>query len=285
MAYPNHRDWIDAEFGLNEGGGGELFNGKPNIQRLQVAEKIFTTYELIAHNPGGHSSLPRPDNAIYDIVGAVTRIGHYAFPVKLAPMTREYFTRSASIIHGTTGYRYAQYRRRASDPDAVARLSAEPLYNATLRTTCVTTMLNAGHAENALAQTARATVNCRVLPWDDLTEVDQKIRELVSNPRIEIKQTSAPIKSPPSPLSATILDPVEQISAEMWPGVPVIPSMGTGATDSLFLRNIGIPMYGVSGIFADVNDVHAHGLNERLEQTRLYDGREFLYKLVKRLAG
>ena len=139
--------------------------------------------------------------------------------------------------------------------------------------------------KNALAQTARATVNCRVLPWNDLAEVDQKLRELVGNSTIEIQQTNAPIKSPPSPLTATIIEPVEQISADMWPGVPLIPTMSTGATDSLFLRNIGIPMYGVSGIFVDVNDVHAHGLNERLEQRRLYDGREFLYKLIKRLAG
>lgn len=281
----NHRDWIDAEFGVNEGGGGELFNGKPNIQRIQVAEKIYTTYELVAHNPGGHSSLPRQDNAIYDIVGAVNRIGQYTFPVKLAPVTREYFARSANLFTGQRAIDMQTIGDGRVDPDTVARLSAEPLYNATLRTTCVTTMLNAGHAENALAQTARATVNCRVLPWDDLAEVDQKIRELVGNSAIEIRQTSAPVKSPPSPLTATILEPAEQISAEMWPGAPLIPSMSTGATDSLFLRNIGIPMYGVSGIFADVNDVHAHGLNERLEQTRLYDGREFLYKLIKRLAG
>ena len=281
----NHRDWIDAEFGINEGGGGELFNGKPNIQRIQVAEKIFTTYELIAHNPGGHSSLPRPDNAIYDITAAVTRISQYTFPVKLAPVTREYFARSAALFTGQRALDMRSIGEGQVDPDAVTRLSAEPLYNATLRTTCVTTMLSAGHAENALAQTVRATVNCRVLPWDDLAEVDQKIRELVGNPTIEIKQTIVPSKSPPSPLSATILDPVEQISAEMWPGVPLIPVMSTGATDSLFLRNIGIPMYGVSGVFADVNDVHAHGLNERLEQRRLYDGREFLYKLIKRLAG
>ncbi len=281
----NHRDWIDAEFGINEGGGGELINGKPTIQRIQVAEKIFTTYELVARNPGGHSSLPRPDNAIYDIVGALTRISQYAFPVKLASVTQEYFARSAALF---TGQRVSDMRSIGEgqvDPEVVARLSKEPLYNATLRTTCVTTMLSAGHAENALPQTARATVNCRVLPWDDLGEVDRKIKELVGNPAIEVTQTSAPTPSPPSPLNATIIEPVEQISTEMWPGVPLIPAMSTGATDSLFMRNIGIPMYGVSGIFADVNDVHAHGLNERLEQKRLYDGREFLYRLIKRLAG
>ena len=281
----NHRDWIDAEFGLNEGGGGALINGKPTIQRIQVAEKIYTTYELVAHNPGGHSSLPRPDNAIYDITAAVNRIAQYTFPVKLAPVTREYFARSAALFTGQRALDMRGIGEGQVDPGAVSRLSAEPLYNATLRTTCVTTMLNAGHAENALPQTARATVNCRILPWDDLAEVDKKVRELVSNPKIEITQTLAPTKSPPSPLTATILEPIEQISAEMWPNVPVIPTMSTGATDSLFLRNIGIPMYGVSGVFADVNDVHAHGLNERLEQQRLYDGREFLYRLIKRLAG
>jgi acetylornithine deacetylase/succinyl-diaminopimelate desuccinylase-like protein len=280
-----HRDWIDAEFGINEGGGGELINGQPTIQRIQVAEKIFTTYELVAHNAGGHSSLPRPDNAIYDITGAVNRIGQYTFPVKLAPVTRDYFARSAALFTGQRALDMQSIGEGQTDPDTITRLSGEPLYNATLRTTCVTTMLSAGHAENALAQTARATVNCRVLPWDDLAEVDQKIRELVGNPTIEITQTMAPTKSPPSPLTATILEPVEQISADMWPGVPVIPTLSTGATDSLSLRNVGIPMYGISGIFVDVNDVHAHGLNERVEQARLYDGREFLYRLIKRLAG
>jgi len=245
----------------------------------------MTTYELIAHNPGGHSSLPRPDNAIYDITAAVTRISQYTFPVKLAPVTSEYFARNAALFTGQRALDMRSIAEGQVDPDVVTRLSAEPLYNATLRTTCVTTMLNAGHAQNALAQTARATVNCRVLPWDDLAEVEQKIRELAGNPTIEIKQISAPIKSPPSPLTATIIEPVEQISAEMWPGVPLIPTMSTGATDSLWLRNVGIPMYGISGIFADVNDVHAHGLNERVEQQRLYDGREFLYRLIKRLAG
>jgi len=280
-----HREWIDAEFGINEEGGGELSNGKPTIQRIQVAEKIFTTYELVAHNPGGHSSLPRPDNAIYDITSAVNRIGQYTFPVKLAPVTREYFARSAALFTGQRALDMHSIGEGQTDPDTITRLSGEPLYNATLRTTCVTTMLSAGHAENALAQTARATVNCRVLPWDDLAEVDQKMKELVGNPTIEITQTTVPIKSPPSPLTATILEPVEQISADMWPGVPVIPTMSTGATDSLSLRNVGIPMYGISGIFVDVNEVHAHGLNERVEEARLYDGREFLYRLIKRLAG
>lgn len=280
----HHRDWIDAEFGINEGGGGELINGKPTIQRIQTAEKVYTTYELIAHNPGGHSSLPRTDNAIYDLVGAVTRISQYTFPVKLAPVTREYFARSAALFTGQRALDMRSIGEGQIDPDVVTRLSAEPLYNATLRTTCVTTMLNAGHAENALAQTARATINCRVLPWDDLTEVAQKLRELVGNSAIEIKQKLAPTPSPPSPLTAAIIEPIEQISADLWPGVPLIPALSTGATDSRFLRNIGIPMYGVSGIFADVNDVHAHGLDERIEQQRLYDGREFLYRLIKRLA-
>ena len=281
----NHRDWIDAEFGINEGGGGELINDKPTIQRIQVAEKVYTTYELVAHNPGGHSSLPRSDNAIYDIVGAVFRISQYIFPVKLAPVTREYFARSAALFTGQRSLDMRSIGEGQVDPDAITRLSAEPLYNATLRTTCVTTMLNAGHAQNALPQTARATVNCRVLPWDDLAAVEQKLRELVGNSTIEIKQSTAPTPSPPSPLTAAIQEPVEQISADMWPGVPLIPVLSTGATDSRFLRNLGIPMYGVSGIFADVNDVHAHGLNERLKQQRLYDGREFLYRLIKRLAG
>ncbi|NOT57543.1 MAG: M20/M25/M40 family metallo-hydrolase [Deltaproteobacteria bacterium] len=280
----HHRGWIDAEFGINEGGGGELINGKPTIQRIQVAEKIYTTYELVARNAGGHSSLPRQDNAIHDIVGAVQRISQYTFPVKLAPVTREYFARSAALFTGQRALDMRSIGEGLIDPNVVTRLSAEPLYNATLRTTCVTTMLSAGHAENALPQTARATVNCRILPWDNLAEVEHQIRELVGNPTIEITQALAPTPSPPSPLNAALLEPIEHISAELWPGVPLIPALSTGATDSRFLRNLGVPMYGVSGIFADVNDVHAHGLNERIEQQRLYDGREFLYRLIKRLA-
>ena len=200
-------------------------------------------------------------------------------------MTRDYFARSAAFFTGQRALDMRSVGAGQTDPDTITRLSAEPLYNATLRTTCVTTMLSAGHAENALAQTARATVNCRVLLWDDLAAVEQQLREVVGTPTIEITQTMAPTTSPPSQLTATILEPVEQISAELWPGVPVIPTLSTGATDSLWLRNAGIPMYGLSGIFVDVNDVHAHGRNERVEQARLYEGREFLYRLIKRLAG
>ncbi|MES2068874.1 MAG: M20/M25/M40 family metallo-hydrolase [Pseudomonadota bacterium] len=281
----NHRDWIDAEFGINEGGGGELYNGKPNIQRVQVAEKVFVTYELSTHNPGGHSSQPRSDNAIYDITAAVNRIAQYAFPAKLAPVTQEYFRRSAATFSGQLAADMRSLGEGKLEPEVVDRLSKQPVYNATLRTTCVTTMLNAGHAENALPQSARATVNCRILPWDDLAMVDQKLKELVANPAIEVKQWLAPTPSPPSALNPAILEPIQQISEQMWPGVPLIPAMSTGASDSLFMRKAGIPMYGVSGIFADSADVHAHGLNERLLQSRLYDGREFLYKLVKKLAG
>ncbi|MBC7416489.1 MAG: M20/M25/M40 family metallo-hydrolase [Herminiimonas sp.] len=280
-----HRDWIDAEFGLNEGGGGELHDGKPNIQRVQVAEKVFVTYELKAKNSGGHSSLPRADNAIYDLTEAVNRIGQYAFPASLAPVTQEYFKRSAATYTGQLAQDMQSLGQGRIEPEVLARMSKQPFFNATLRTTCVTTMLAAGHAENALPQSASATVNCRILPWDDLAQVDRTMKELVANKDIDIRQWLAPNPSPPSPLNAVVFGPIQEVSEQMWPGVPIIPAMSTGASDSLYMRKAGIPMYGVSGIFADSGDVHAHGLNERIPQKSLYDGREYLYRLVKKLAG
>ena len=279
-----HPDWVQAELGLNEGGGGELFKGKPNIQRIQVAEKVFVTFELAAHNSGGHSSMPRADNAIYDLVRALAKIADYQFPAQLAPVTRAYFERSARLFTGQRAADMAAVGAGSADPQVIARLSAEPLYNATLRTTCVATMLSAGHAENALPQSATALVNCRVLPWDDAAKVQARLQELVGNPGVAFTITNPPEPSPPSALSPLILGPSEQLTARLWPGVPVIPSMSTGASDSRYLRNLGVPMYGISGMFVDVNDAHTHGLNERIEQQRLYDGRNFLYELVKRLA-
>ena len=280
----NQRALIEADFGINEGGGGELKDGKPNLQRMQVAEKVYVTYELETTNPGGHSSLPRPDNAIYLLTEALTRIAKHEYPVRMSDVTKAYFERSAAF---TTGQEAADMRAVARDnPDmaAVERLSAKAFYNAQFRTTCVTTMLEAGHAENALPQRAKATVNCRILPHDDATEVERTLKSLAGE-KVAVKRLFPPTLSPPSPLRADVLGVVEKLTSLMWPGVPVVPSMSTGATDSRFLRNIGIPVYGVSGLFVEPSDYRAHGLNERILVKQLYEGREFLYRLVKELAN
>ena len=280
----NQRALIEADFGINEGGGGELKDGKPNLQRMQVAEKVYVTYELETTNPGGHSSVPRPDNAIYQLSEALTRIAKHEYPVKMSDVTKAYFERSAAF---TTSQEAADMRAVARDnPDmaAVGRLSAKAFYNAQFRTTCVTTMLEAGHAENALPQRAKATVNCRILPHDDATQVERTLKSLAGE-KVAVKRLFPPTLSPPSPLRADVLGVVEKLTSLMWPGVPVVPSMSTGATDSRFLRNIGIPMYGVSGLFVEPSDYRAHGLNERILVKQLYEGREFLYRLVKELAN
>ncbi len=280
----NQRALIDADFGINEGGGGELKGGKPLIHRMQVAEKVFITYELEVTNPGGHSSVPKPDNAIYQLVDALERIARYQFPAKMSEVTRAYFQRSAAFASGQDAADMRAVAGDSLDMTAVARLSANPFYNAQFRTTCIATMLEAGHAENALPQRAKATVNCRILPNDDAAEVERTMKALAGD-KVAVKHLYPPTLSPPSPLRADVLGAVEKITSAMWPGVPVIPSMSTGATDSRFLRNIGMPVYGVSGMFAEPADLRTHGLDERIQIKQLYEGREFLYRLVKALAG
>jgi acetylornithine deacetylase/succinyl-diaminopimelate desuccinylase-like protein len=281
----NQRQLLDAEFGINEGGGGELRNGKPNLQRIQVAEKLYTSFELELRDPGGHSSLPTASNPIYPLSAALARLGAYRFAVNLNDVTKTYFSRSAQMA---TGQLADDMRAMASghpDDASIERLSAFPLYNALIRTTCVATMLNAGHAENALPQSAKATVNCRILPQEDPEGVAKQLKQALGNDKILVRNLNPALKSPASPLANDLVAAVEGVTKEMWPEVPVIPFMSTSATDSRYLRNAGIPMYGVTGLFIESSDARAHGLNERIEIPRLYDGREFLYRLVKRLAS
>ncbi len=279
----NRRELIDAEFGINEGGGGELRGGKPILHRVQVAEKMYTTYQFTVRNPGGHSSLPVPENAIYVLSEALLRVGAHRFPVKPAEVTRAYFERSAQFASGQRADDMRAVAGGEADAATYERLSTSALYNAQLRTTCVATQLHAGHAENALPQSATATVNCRILPHDDAAAVDAEVRRL-AGPKVEVKATNPPLASPPSPLRPDVMKVVEDLTRKMWPGVPVVPSMSTGATDSRFLRNIGMPVYGLSGLFVDLADLRTHGVDERIEIPRLYAGREFMYEMVKRLA-
>jgi acetylornithine deacetylase/succinyl-diaminopimelate desuccinylase-like protein len=280
----NRRALIEAELGLNEGGGGELRNGKPFLNRLQVAEKMYTSYRFTVRNPGGHSSLPVPENAIYTLSDALGRLSTHRFPVKLAEVTRAYFERSAKLAPpGQLADDMRAVGAGTADAAVYDRLSAQAFYNAQLRTTCVATMLQGGHAENALPQSATAVVNCRILPHDDPAAVDAEVRRIAGS-KVEVTSLNPPLASPPSPLRPDVMAIIEGLTNEMWPGVPVVPSMSSGATDSRFLRNIGIPAYGISGIFIEPSDYRAHGLDERVPQASLYAGREFLYRLVKRLA-
>jgi acetylornithine deacetylase/succinyl-diaminopimelate desuccinylase-like protein len=278
----NHRNLIDAAFALNEGGSGQLDkSGKRLYHGVQAGEKVFQTYRLEVTNPGGHSSRPSKDNAIYHLADGLSRLGKFDFPAKLNPVTRSFFERMSQLETGQVAADMKAITRDPPDPQALARLSQNPGYNTLVRTTCVATMLDAGHATNALPQRARAVVNCRILPGESVPEVQKTLVRVLADDKIKIAPDGEPVLSPAPPLNAEVMKPVEQINAQMWPGVPVIPGMLAGATDGRFLNNAGIPTYGISGMFRDPDGNGVHGLNERLRTQILYDGQEFLYRLVK----
>ena len=281
----NHRELIDAEYALNEGGGGAMKDGIYMSNAVQASEKVYQTYTLEVTNPGGHSSLPVKDNAIYHLVDALAKIRSYDFPVILNEVTRLYFQRAAELEEGQLAAAMRGVLQDPPDPQATAWLADMPFYNSRLRTTCVATRLDAGHAENALPQRARATVNCRVLPGESVQEVQNTLQSLIADAQVSITPVGTATQSPPSPLTPALLKAIEDITESMWPGVPVIPTMSTGATDGLYLRNAGIPVYGVSGIFGDINDVRAHGQNERISIKAYFEGQEFLYRLTKVLSA
>jgi acetylornithine deacetylase/succinyl-diaminopimelate desuccinylase-like protein len=245
---------------------------------------VYQTFILEVTNPGGHSSLPLKDNAIYHLADALVRIRNYDFPVILNEVTRKFFERSAALESGELASAMRGVLNNPPDPGAVAYLSDKPYYNSRLRTTCVATRLDAGHADNALPQRARATVNCRILPGESPDEFFDALVELVADDRVSITPVAPPKPSPPSPLTPEVLGAIESITESMWPGVPVIPTMSTGATDGLYLRKAGIPVYGVSGLFGDVDDIRAHGQNERIRIESFFEGQEFLYRLTKSLS-
>lgn len=281
----NHRDLIDAELALNEGGGVGLKDGKPVSIGVQTSEKVFQSYTLEVHNSGGHSSLPTKDNAIYHLSQGLTRLAGFDFPVMLNETTRAYFNAVAAMESGQLAADMKAVTQPNPDPEAVARLSAKPNYNAQLRTTCVATRLEGGHADNALPQLARATVNCRVLPGHSLDDVQQTLQRVVADDQIKITPIRRDTASPPSPLDPALMRTIEKLSKQFWPGAPLLPIMSAGATDGRFLRNAGIPTYGHSGLASDIFDVRAHGRDERVLVKSFYQGQEYLYRLVKALAG
>ena len=281
-----HRELVDAEFGINEGGNGQKKNGRPVLNGVQASEKVYQSYQLEVKNSGGHSSLPTKENAIYRLAAGLGRLAAFDFPVNLNEVTRAFFTRTAALESDRqVAADMLAVAQASPDPGAVARLAATPYYNALMRTTCVATRLDAGHAENALPQTARATVNCRILPQERADDVRQALVRVLADGQIKVTPLAESKPSPPSPLTPEVLGPIERVTRELWPGIPVVPLMGTGATDSLFFRQAGINMYGVSGIFHEVGDNRAHGRDERIGIKEFYDGQEFLYRLVNSLTG
>jgi acetylornithine deacetylase/succinyl-diaminopimelate desuccinylase-like protein len=284
----HERALIDAGFALNEGGGGRLdASGKPLAFTIQAAEKFPQNYQLEVTNIGGHSSRPTPNNAIYHLAFGLTKISAYQFPIEASDITRQYFGKMAPQVGGSVGAAMAAFAKDPGDVKAAAVLAADPSYNAVLRTTCVATLLNAGHANNALPQRADANINCRIFPGTTPEQVQSKLRELVADPEIKVTLADKRSEVPkgPQPLTPQVVKPVEALAAKMWPGIPVVPFMSAGATDGAFLTPAGIPTYGISGMFGDPDGNGAHGLNERLRAKSVYDGRDFLYAVVKLYAN
>ncbi len=283
----NKRDLIDADFALNEGGGG-MSDGKGHVveQSMQVGEKTFATYRLETRNPGGHSSVPRPDNAIYELAHALLRIEAHEFPLEMTATTKTYFREAGAGRHDAIGAAMVAVAANPSDKAAEAVVNRDPELHSNLRTTCVATMLDGGHARNALAQRAGAYVNCRLFPGHPVEEIRAELIRIIGDPKVSVT-TLAPLRpSPPAPpLDPKVMTPAKALAAKYFPGVPVVPAMSNGYTDATFLGAVGIPTYGVPGMWGDPDGNGVHGLNERVEVRSLYVGRDYLYDLIKAYAG
>jgi len=279
----NHRDLIDSEFALNEGGWGEESKGKKISNDLQVSEKYVINFRLEVRNKGGHSSMPVADNAIYRLAAALQRLANFGFPLKTSEVTAAYFQQMAKIETGPLKEDLAKAGKGSQE--ALQRLAAaSPVWNAALRTTCVATLLEGGHAMNALPQLAAATVNCRVLPEDSVDYVQTTLRKVVADDQVSAKILGEPAPGPASALRPDVLAAVTRATEALWPNVPVVPVMVMGATDGKALRIAGIPTYGVQGIFFDRDDIRFHGRDERVGVQSFYEGQAFLYELVKTLS-
>ncbi|MDX1517315.1 MAG: M20/M25/M40 family metallo-hydrolase [Woeseiaceae bacterium] len=281
-----YRELIDAEFALNTDGGLVMMrDGRAGAFIMQTSEKVYVTYRLEALDPGGHSSLPRSDNPISRIARTLAALHEFRFPIDLNETTRTFFERWATLAPPEDRSLIAQLLSGEGGAELSAALDRNPYYNALARTTCVATQVSGGHAENALPQTATAVINCRVLPQSPTDGVRATLRALAEPNGVSITETYSPMPSPPSPLDPDIVEPIESIAQEFWPGIVLIPEMSTGATDGLFVRNVGIPVYGISAIAEDPDDIRAHGQDERIRIDAFDDATEFWYRLVKRLAS
>ena len=247
--------------------------------------QVFQSFWIEARNPGGHSSQPRKDNAIYELTDALNKLAKHDFAVQLNDTTRGYFEKMATIEHGQLAADLKSLLSAKPDPAAIARLSAMPPYNAQIRTTCVATRLEGGHADNALPQLARAMVNCRIVPTQSPDQVQKELEDVFADPKLAITAVHRDTGSEPSAMNKDLLAAIEKLTAKFWPGIPTVPTMSAGATDGRFLRNLGIPTYGHSGLASDIFDVRAHGKDERVSVQAMFEGEEYLYELVKELSG
>lgn len=281
------RDLIDAAFALNEGGGGRT-DGKGHlmVQSIQVGEKVYQDYTLTTTNPGGHSSQPVPDNAIYDMSRALDAVSHYEFPAEFNDTTRAFFSKAGALRPDEEGKAMVALTKNLEDAEAMTIVNQDKALHSMLRTTCVATMIDGGHAVNALPQHVEANVNCRIFPGHTPAEIKDVLTKVIDNPKVDItyRRDDKPLAKAP-PLDPKILGPVEKLAAKYFPGVPVIPSMSTGATDAVYTSGAGIPTYGVPSAWGDPDGNGVHGLNERLQIKGVYTGRDYLYDLVKTLAN
>jgi acetylornithine deacetylase/succinyl-diaminopimelate desuccinylase-like protein len=288
----NHRELVDAEFVLNHDGGGITSeHGKPVMMEVDATEKLYADYQLTVTNRGGHSSLPVPDNAIYHLTDGLGRMQRYEFPLDLNNVTRAYYARMAQVASGQRAEDMKAILKDPPDAAAIERLSKDPIDHSKMRTTCVATRLEAGHANNALPQMARANVNCRIAPGHSAEEIRGKLVEILADPQITVKYVGAigevtdkgsdrQAYAPPA-LRPDVFQPLEKVVAQMWPGTPVIPTMATGASDGVYTNAVGLPTYGIGGTAIDRDDVRAHGKDERLGVESYYKGVDFYYRFLK----
>ena len=293
----NHRELVDAEFVINHDGivGYSIIaeHGVPQLFALSSTEKLYADYQLTVSNRGGHSSLPRPDNAIYALAQGLINIGHYSFPLELNDTTRAYFERMAQARQGAAGAQLRGVIATPPDPQAIAQLAQQPELYSLTHTTCVATRLEGGHANTALPQRAQAVVNCRILPGHSPEEVRQDLIRIVNDPGIVVRYVAhdgavsdrAPAEPalPPSPLLKPVVGALEITVAQVWPGLPVVPFMNASATDGIYTRAVGMPTFGVAGIAVDRDDLRAHGLDERIRVEAFYRGNEFFYRFLRTL--
>ncbi len=280
--------WVkNAEYAINTDAGGGLLDpdGKPIIYLVQGAEKTYATFELTATNKGGHSSRPRSDNAIYDLAKAVTRVGEFRFPVMANGLTRAYLGAVGKVTPGAAGDALRRFAANPQDAAAADAIAMDPEFVGTIRTTCVATMLSAGHAENALPQKAVATVNCRIFPGVSVEAVQQQLGKIVADPKVAIKVLGAPVASPVSELRPDVEQAIAASIRKLYPGVPLTPYLESGGTDGLVYRSVGIPTWASSGVFIKPEEMFAHGLDERIPVKSFYDGIEHIYDLARTLGG
>jgi acetylornithine deacetylase/succinyl-diaminopimelate desuccinylase-like protein len=291
----NHRDWIDAEYCINLDGGEFEKNGAQRVlTAIQASEKVYADFQLESLNPGGHSSLPSPDNAIYHLANALAKIEAYTFPVEINEITRNYFLKTAELTKGSGAADLRAAAKEPPDKAAVARLSQTPYYNALLRTTCVATMLTGGHAPNALPQMARANVNCRIFPGEDPAGIRKTLERVVADPKVNVTAVESraadgsivhQVTVPPSPLLPELTQAMDKTVHDLYGNIPVMATMSTGATDGRITRIAGIPTYGISCMFFQMNDNRAHGKDERVGVQDFYDGITFNYNLIRALSS